>query len=357
MNVLSDKSSRKLSIPRLNGLQDLQNNRSIQLSSVNSGIKSLSLVSNSKVSTKFPQSLQKNTRSQPKMTRSLTSDILNASYKIDRPKIVRTKSECVDKLMDIVEMDSIKNSVSLTELVSAVKCESPDSPDRTIGKRSLTNYEAHNTDTKDCDYGLKMFLTLINEAIRKTGKIPKIVVIDFDQTITIGHTRGMQHLPINLIERMKVCLENIQSPEVLKQFLHYMKSNSIDVWIASYATTTHTEVSKGLYSGKRLIREYLRALYHNEKNMMCPIPSDHILAFQTGTFTEGYILACEELGVSPMANPHKEKNNHLMIIAKRTNTPEKNYKSICLIDDDNNNINAANEVFFGINISDVRKYK
>ncbi|AYV76398.1 MAG: hypothetical protein Terrestrivirus6_24 [Terrestrivirus sp.] len=354
MNVPSDKSSRKLSIPRLNGLQDSQNSRSIQLSSVNSGIKSLSLVPPS--STKFPQSLQKNTRSQLKMTRLPTSEILNGSYKMDRPKMARTKSECLDKSMDIIEMDSIKNSVSLTELVP-VKCQSPDSPDRIIGKRSLTNYEAHNTDTKNCDYGLKMFLTLITEAIRKTGKIPKIVVIDFDQTITIGHTRGMQHLPINLTERMKVCLDNIQSPEVLKQFLHYMKSNSIDVWIASYATSTNVEVSKGLYSGKRLIREYLRALYHNEKNMMCPIPSDHILAFQTGTFTEGYILACEELGVSPMSNPHKEKNNHLMIIAKRTNTPEKNYKTICLIDDDNNNINAANEVFFGININDVRKYK
>lgn len=305
------------------------------------------------MSTKFPQSLQKNLKPQIKITRPPTLEI---SEKMSRPKMMRTRSEFIGKSTDIVEIDSIKNSISVP-VVDPQACCSSCSPDRIIGRRSLTNYEAHTTDTENCDNGLKMFLTLITEVIRKTGRIPKIVVIDFDQTITIGHTKGMQHLPTNLTDRMKVCLENIQSPEVLKQFIHYMKSNSIDVWIASYATSSHTEVSKGIYSGKRLIREYLRALYHNEKNTICPIPSDHILAFQTGTFTEGYILACEELGVSPMSNPHKEKNNHLMIIAKRTNTPEKNYKTICLIDDDNDNVNAANEVFVGININDVRKYK
>jgi hypothetical protein len=226
-----------------------------------------------------------------------------------------------------------------------------------IKKRSLTNYELHNDYT---NYGLKMFLTMITEAIKRTGKIPKILVIDFDQTITINHTSGMQKLPQNFIDRTKTCLSNINSPENFKQFLFYVKSNNIDIWIASYATTISTTtdvVQKDMnvvYSGKKLIREYLRALYFDNPTD-CPIPSDHILAFQPGTLTEGYITACSELGLTPQTNYHKEKNIHLTIIAKRTKITEKDYKTICLIDDDQNNINASNEVFVGINIDVIRR--
>lgn len=224
-------------------------------------------------------------------------------------------------------------------------------PLATVGSvsRTLSNFDGSTE--SHLDNGLDLFMKVIKLSIEQSGVCPKIIVMDFDKTITLHHTRGYQQLPTNNVERMNYCLNNIRNPSVLKSFFDYLRRNDIEVWIASFASTKeHAKLP--YYSGQKLIEEYLKALYQHSPQE-CPVTSSRILAFQTGEINIDYFNACKELGEDISALSPTRKNVHLKLIAQRSHINPADFRKICLIDDDQHNIVLARELFTAINVYDI----
>jgi|GEM_PF-4309367 len=183
------------------------------------------------------------------------------------------------------------------------------------------------------DFGLDACITLITN-----GKLPEVVVFDFDKTITIKHTGGTQILPTDPTERAKQCMKNIKNPHFWISLCDHLVLNGVKLWICSYANENPVK-KQGVYSGKDLIVEYLIAIYGSMNNS--PIGIDKIIAFQPGLLSEDFFNACEEVGINcaSYSLDEEEKNIHLMIVAKREGIDD--YGRICLIDDSDKNIRCA----------------
>lgn len=276
---------------------------------------------------------------------NLSSPVVEASLisstQPDLPLLKISESQSNNILNPIPEN---KLSRCTSESLHQFKKPCLNKPSNMITERSLSSPIAFS---EESDLGFLVYLRFMRRYISKFGKPPRVVAFDFDQTITLGHTRGVAVLSDDESMRLSCCYQNIRSPDIMKSFFAHLIRGGIDIWIASYATTA-SEKRPNVYSGGDLISEYLKALY---KDSECPIPKEKIIAFQTGILCDGFFNACKELNLECHVASSMGKSVHLSMIEKRLNM--KDPKRICLIDDDNDMIKSVSDRFSAINILDI----
>jgi hypothetical protein len=189
--------------------------------------------------------------------------------------------------------------------------------------------------------------------IKQSCPDPKLIVFDFDLTITKKHTNGGQYLPVNPKERYAFIMNNLRSITIIRDFILYLKEQKINVAIASYADDFKFKCSKcksvEFVCGKELIKEYLKVIFNSTTDI---IPDNAILAFKPGTFSENYYNVCNELQISPWTYDltENQKNIHLHYLARLFGL---NYNMIVLIDDDNEVIKCAKKKFHALNVTEL----
>lgn len=147
----------------------------------------------------------------------------------------------------------------------------------------------------------------------------KLIIFDFDLTLTCIHTSGCQnerHLDENNITR------NISDYRFIKLLIPYLIEMDYTVMIASYADNNLQ--NKGYISGEQLIMKYLDVLFDKNRTFL---NKDDIIGFYPTNELDG-------------KNIHINK---LMTRYNKThpNNPINNPDQILLIDDQDSNIQLA----------------
>jgi len=151
-----------------------------------------------------------------------------------------------------------------------------------------------------------------------TAKV-KLVVFDFDKTITRKHTGGSVLLPVNASDEF--ILENFADLEFFKFCVPFIKAQGCHVAIASFGE----EDPEAVLSGLPLIRKYLDLAFGPTKSK--DLFPDHTIA----------LWHPEKRG----KNEKKVgKQDHIAEILKNIGIKIKN-SEIALFDDDSNNISIA----------------
>eukprot|EP00048_Salpingoeca_helianthica_P016750 m.234037 g.234037 ORF g.234037 m.234037 type:complete len:211 (+) comp19392_c0_seq1:99-731(+) len=138
----------------------------------------------------------------------------------------------------------------------------------------------------------------------------KMVVFDFDKTITAKHTRGAIWMPDHL--ETANLQKNFADFAFFKQLMAVLKAHNCFICVATYADTEEGALS----SGGGLVRAYLDAAL--EGNSQTFIPDDHIEAWNP----ENRRMDPKKVG----------KNKHIEALVKRI-APGIRKKEVVLFDD------------------------
>lgn len=149
----------------------------------------------------------------------------------------------------------------------------------------------------------------------------KLVVLDFDKTITNRHTRGAIFQPSGLDEH--VLLQNFADIEFLRKFVPAAVRAGAKVCIATFADTE----AESLLSGLALVRRYLDVAFNGKSANY--IPDEHIEAWNP----ENRELDMKVVG----------KNMHLDNIVARVSASSKK-SDVFLFDDSERNCLLARKV-------------
>jgi 3-deoxy-D-manno-octulosonate 8-phosphate phosphatase KdsC-like HAD superfamily phosphatase len=183
---------------------------------------------------------------------------------------------------------------------------------------------------------------LLYHFIKKYGNI-KLIVFDFDETITALHTGGSFYFKDNKIEQIMALMNDVT---FFKQFVNLLEKNKINVAIATYADE-YMSKNINVLAGQKMVLKFMDIIFGNDYN---PFNINNVIAFHPVNKSQIFVNICNELDMEQYNKIKHEKNIHLSLLQKKYNL-DKN--EILLIDNDKRNTDAATKYgFCGYHVPD-----
>jgi hypothetical protein len=199
----------------------------------------------------------------------------------------------------------------------------------------------------------------IYKQIKKSCPSLKMLVLDFDLTITREHTGGYEFLSNDPIVRSASIMSNVRNATIIRDLIYFLIDKKIKIAVCSKADTFYESnydpatipIGHSMLSGKALIMEYLLTIFGG----VLPLDSNAIIAFNPGTFSDAYYMVCKELHICPWQYDvsANQKNIHLMYLSRMYNISP---KDIALIDDDAEVVKCADKMFHGIHLEQLAMF-